>query len=221
MDKSCLNESLTEKYRPKTFDEIVGNRENVMTFQRFAAKPKGTVPNILLIGPAGYGKTTAVRCFVRERKLWLGNRSIISIKDSFDGWFEEYNASSDRGLDFVRSLSRSTRLVGETIIYLNEADYMTKEAQAGLRSIIENKGFAIFILDGNNEADFIEPIKSRCVIFRFKPLTAMEILQRLLAILKDEKVQVNEQVENIARKLAEQSNGDMRRAINDLETYLK
>jgi replication factor C small subunit len=203
-EKKHMANPLVEKYRPETFDEIVGNQEIIEQLQIFAKRPKGAIPNILIVGPAGCGKTTAVRCFSNERKCPL--------------W--EYNASDDRGIDFIRKISRISRLIWESINYLNEADSLTKEAQNGLKSILEKKVNTIFILDGNDEAGFIEPIKSRCVVFRFKPLTTKEIFDRLSYIIKAEGIQVDEQVEKLIREIAEQANGDLRRAINDLEMHL-
>ena len=134
--------------------------------------------------------------------------------------YAEYNASDYRGIDFVRELEQFTQFCCETIVYCNEADNMTKDAQQAFRSPLEKKGNAIFILDGNDETGFIEPIKSRCLIFRFEPLSYTEIYMRLLYIIKAEGMQVNEQVQNVAKELAEQANGDMRQAISSLEAFI-
>jgi replication factor C small subunit len=108
----------------------------------------------------------------------------------------------------------------EILIYLNEADNLTIDAQEALRSPLEKKRNLIFILDGNKEAGFTAPIKSRCTIFYFKPLTDAEIIERLLYIIKTEGIQVNEEVEKAVKELAEQAHGDMRAAINSLEARI-
>jgi replication factor C small subunit len=209
---------LTEKYRPKTFDQIVGNRDIIDQLRNFAMRPKGEVPNILMTGPVGCGKTTAARCYIRERDLWKQQNSDPHRYEV--GSFEGYNASNDRGIEFVRKITRYTKIVSESITYLNEADSMTNEAQAGMRGPLENKGNAIFILDGNDEKCFTDAIKSRCVHFRFKLLANTDIYNRLTYIIKSEGIKINQQIEKAIKELAEQSNGDMRKALNALDAFI-
>jgi DNA polymerase III delta prime subunit len=212
-------ENLTEKYRPKTFDEIIGNRDNIEQIRNLCRRPKGAVPCILLTGAAGLGKTSATHCFIRERLLWRAQNS-ESYRYDF-GNFEEYNNSDYRGIDFVREkIKPITKLKAEIIVYLNEADRLTPEAQDAMKSILENKGNAIFILDGNKEEYLTEPTKSRCVHFRFKPLSVPEIYNRLLYIIKAEGIQVNTQIHDTVKELAVQAKGDMRTAINSLEAII-
>jgi DNA polymerase III delta prime subunit len=212
--RSKINNTLAEKYRPKTFDEIIGNREAIEALQTLAKKPKGMVPNMLLTGPVGCGKTTAAKCFISERALWKQNNP----KFEWDfGGLAVYNASDDRGIETMREIKRYANCSSEIIIYLNEADRLTSDAKDALRSILENKNDAVFILDGNDETLFTPAVKSRCVPFRFNPLEATAIYHRLLYIFNTEGIEVNDDVENVARELAEQSNGDLRSAINSLE----
>ncbi len=211
---------LTEKYRPKTFDQILGNRDIIDHLQNLTRRGKGAVPNLLLTGPVGCGKTTTAQCFIKGRELWKQQNSENFPYDF--GTFEEYNASDYRGIDFIREkIKPITKLKKETIVYLNEADRLTPEAQDVMKSILEFKGNAVFILDGNDETRFTDAVKSRCVHFRFKPLLVPEVYNQLLYIIKTEGIQVNTQIEKVAKELAIQSNGYMRTAINSLEPYIR
>lgn len=213
--------NLTEKHRPKSFDEIVGNREHIEKLQNFVTRPKGAVPNMLFLGPPGCGKTTAARCFATARKLWTEQNSKDPFACLFDANYSEYNASQYRGIDTIREIARYAGLSCETITYLDESDNFTKDAQEALRSPLENKGNAIFILAGNDEAGFSDAIKSRCVIFRFQKLETPEIYNRLLYILKAEDVKVTEQIEKKLKELAKNADGDLRKAINALEALIR
>lgn len=214
-----MNKTLTEKYRPQIFGEIVGNQEIIQQLQNLAKRNIGEVPVILLLGQAGVGKTTAVRCFAKERGAWLKENNQQSLLD-LDTDLTEFNASDYRGIDFVREeLERCTKTKIESIIYLNESDNMTADAKDALRSILEKKGNAIFILDGNDASGFTEPMKSRCSIFLFQPLSQTDILNRLRHILKAEKVHT--QGEKIIEELAKQAKGDLRQAINSLEPLIQ
>jgi DNA polymerase III delta prime subunit len=161
-----------------------------------------------MIGLPGCGKTTAARCYIRLRQLWKHQNPDFQ----WDiGGFNEYNTSDYRGIDFVREkIERLTKLTCETIAYMKEADNMTDDAKKALRSPLEDKGNAIFILDGNDESGFTEAIKSRCLILRFKPLSTTEVANQLFYILKAEGMQVNAKIEDALKELAVQSRGDMR-----------
>jgi DNA polymerase III delta prime subunit len=213
-----MNNTLTEKYRPKSFNEIVGNQESIQQIQNLSKRPIGQVPVILLLGPAGCGKTSAAKCFASERKNWLEQEEQALIVSNTD--VKEFNASSYRGIDFIREIQQYMGYRTETIIYLNEADNMTDDAKKALRSLLENKVNVIFILDGNDEKGFTEPIKSRCTIFEFQPLSVSEIYNQLIFILKTEGIAVTEEIEKTVNDLAEKSNGDMRQAINSLDQLI-
>jgi DNA polymerase III delta prime subunit len=215
-----MNNTLAEKYHPKTFDDIIGNKDTIETLRSLAKKPTGQILPILLTGPAGCGKTSAALAFVRERYEKIEGRPIPNAE--LKSYYIEFNASDFRGIDFIRDeIIVHTKYKMETLIYLNEADNLTTPAQEALRSPLEKKGNVIFILDGNKEAGFTDPIKSRCVHLRFKLLSDKEVVNRLFYIIKAEEIQVTHEVEKVVKEIAEESKGDLRRAINSLETLIR
>ena len=130
--------------------------------------------------------------------------------------FIEINASKDIGIDLIRGLEVYTKRLEETIIYLNEADRLTSETQDAVKSILENKGNAIFILDGNSIEGLTDPIISRCAAkFIFMPPSNEEITRRLLYKANGEGIPLTNEEAN---KMAEEAKGDMRAAIGKLET---
>lgn len=154
-----------EKYRPKTLNEVYGNIEQVNTLRACVAQ--GSIPNLILSGPPGVGKTSSVLCIVREL---------------LDTYFKEatleLNASDERGIDVVRDQIKSFAQKkvplppGRTkIIILDEADSLTDGAQHALRMIISNFSQTTrFVLSCNTSSKIIEPIQSRCIILRFGKL---------------------------------------------------
>ncbi len=195
----------TEKYRPKKLSEIKGQEEITRRLEAFI-KAKN-FPHLLFAGPAGVGKTTAAIAMAKELygATWQDNMM-------------ELNASDERGIDVVRvkikdfARTRAVENVPFKVIYLDESDALTKEAQDALRRIMEDYTQTVrFVLSCNYSSKIIPPIQSRCTIFRFKPL-AKDIVD---AVLK--KVAVNEglSVDKEALDLIyEASEGDMRKAHN-------
>ena len=154
----------TEKYRPKKFHEIKGQEAVVNRAEAFVKQKN--MPHLLFAGPAGTGKTSL---------------SLVIAKNLFkDSWYEnflELNASDERGIDVIRVKVKDfarTRAIGDVpfkIIYLDECDALTKEAQQALRRTMENYTQTCrFILSCNYSSKIIDPIQSRCSVFRFKPL---------------------------------------------------
>jgi len=151
---------LTEKYRPKNWDELVGQDEIIKSIREALKNPIG-IPHFLFVGPAGVGKTTTAYLIARELKV-----PII-----------EFNASDERGIDTIRTkIKQLASIRGKRIILLDEADNMTADAQQALRRIMERTMGTIFILVGNTEYKIIDPIKSRCAIYRFKKLSDKDVL---------------------------------------------
>src|SRR3989338_3896367 len=155
----------TEKYRPSTFEEIQGPHDIIEKIKAFVKQRN--IPHPLFAGPAGVGKTTL---------------SLVIAKQLFgDSWRQntlELNASDERGIDVVRVKVKDfarTKAMGDVpfkIIYLDESDAMTKEAQQALRRTMENYTRTCrFILSCNYSSKIIDPIQSRCAVFRFKPLS--------------------------------------------------
>ncbi|MCJ7713643.1 replication factor C small subunit, partial [Candidatus Bathyarchaeota archaeon] len=201
-----------EKYRPKKLNEIVGLRHIVESVQAFLKNPK-TMPHLLLAGIPGTGKTTMALCIARE--LFGDNWKTFTL---------ELNASDERGINTVRDrikgFSRYSRAsfgnVPFALIILDESDQMTRPAQTALRRIMETSSrTSRFILICNYSNKIIEPIQSRCAIFRFSKLDKTAMVEHIKNIAEKEKLQVSSEV---AKKIIDYSDGDLRYAINALQT---
>ncbi len=197
-----------EKYRPQKLEQIEGQEEITERLQKFVEND--SLPHLLFAGPPGNGKTTASLAVARELfgEQWRQN-------------FLELNASDERGIDTIRNRVKDyarTRPVGEAsykIIYLDEADALTSEAQHALRRTMEMYSDTCrFILACNYSSKIIEPIQSRCAVFRFKRLDEENIQKVLKKIGKEENLNLKQDgIEAIIYV----SEGDMRRAINVLQ----
>jgi len=199
-----------EKFRPTLVREIVGNQEAVERLQIISEE--GNLPNIILAGPPGTGKTTSILCLAHAL---LGP----SYKDAV----LELNASDDRGIDVVRNKikmfaqKKATLPPGRhKIVILDEADSMTQGAQQALRRTMEiYSNTTRFALACNASSKIIEPIQSRCAIVRYQRLSDKDILSRLLLVCQAEKVPyVPEGLEAIIFT----ADGDMRQALNNLQS---
>jgi len=198
----------TEKFRPRTFAEVKGQREIVKRVEAFVSQKN--MPHLLFAGPAGIGKTTL--SLVVARSLF---------GDSWKENFLELNASDERGIDVIRNKVKDfarTKALGDVpfkIIYLDECDALTKEAQQALRRTMENYTQTCrFILSCNYSSKIIDPIQSRCTIFRFKPLSREDISSIVMIIAKREGLVIDEKAKEA---LFEVSGGDVRRLENVLQ----
>jgi len=199
----------TEKYRPKDFSEVKGQKDIVNRAKAFVSEKN--MPHLLFAGPAGTGKTTLA--LIIAKKLF---------KDRWNENFLELNASDERGIDVIRVKVKDfarTRSIGEVpfkIIYLDEADALTKEAQQALRRTMENFTHTCrFILACNYSSKIIEPIQSRCAVFRFKPLEKKDIFHIIDKIAKQEGLKIDEKAKEA---LYEVSEGDCRKLENLLQS---
>lgn len=197
---------LCEKYRPKSLDEIVGQDQIVDRLKILAQQTDSKRPSMLFTGPAGVGKTSTAYAFASEIKYPV----------------VEFNASDERGLPVIREkVKRIAFSAGNRIILLDEADQLTIDAQQALRRIMERCAPGIiFILTGNSEYSIIDPIKSRCVIFRFQKLADKDIAKVLVSILQKENIKMSETTPKALMKLIKICNGDLRRILNELETII-
>ena len=196
-----------EKYRPQTLDDVVGQKHIVSRLKQYVEE--GSMPNLMFTGPAGVGKTTSALALVKAilGEYWRQN-------------FLELNASDARGIETVRTnIKNFCRLkpVGAPfrIIFLDEVDNMTKDAQHALRREMEMyTKTASFILSCNYSSKIIDPIQSRCAIFRFAPIKGEEIKQRLEFICQSEGFEADDKGLETIVYFAE---GDMRKAVNVLQ----
>lgn len=202
-----MNTPWVEKYRPQTLDDVIGQDQIVNRLKRYI--DENSLPNIMFTGSAGVGKTT---CALALAKTLLG--------EYWQQNFLELNASDARGIDTVRNQIKSfckLKAVGAPfrIIFLDEVDNMTKDAQQALRREMEMyTKTSSFILSCNYSSKIIDPIQSRCAIFRFSPIKAAQIIKRLQYIADQEEIEVEQSaLENIVYF----TQGDMRRSINILQ----
>lgn len=199
-----------EKYRPSVLEDVVGNPD-VIDRLRVVAK-NGNMPHILLAGPPGCGKTTAIMAFARET---LGNQLKNAVL--------ELNASDDRGIDTVRTKIKMFAQTKVTlphgrhkIVLLDEADSMTQAAQQALRRTMElHSNTTRFALACNLSSKIIEPIQSRCAVVRFRRLSNEEVAGRLKKVLDAEKVPHDQSGIDAAVFTAD---GDMRIALNNVQS---
>ncbi|QCE15764.1 replication factor C subunit 3/5 [Vigna unguiculata] len=202
-----------EKYRPQSLDDVAAHRDIVDTIDRLTTENR--LPHLLLYGPPGTGKTSTILAVAR--KLY-GPR--------FKNMILELNASDDRGIEVVRqqiqdfastqSLSFGFVKASVKLVLLDEADAMTKDAQFALRRVIEKYTKSTrFALICNHVNKIIPALQSRCTRFRFAPLDAVHVTERLKHVIKAEGLDVED--DGLAA-LVRLSNGDMRKALNILQS---
>lgn len=199
-----------EKYRPTKIADIINQKEIVGSL-RSLLKNTSEMPHLLFSGSAGVGKTTTALCLARE-----------ILGDTWREYTLELNASDERGINMVRErVKKFARFSGLDInipfklVILDEADEMTSDAQTALRRIIEDTSkHCRFIMIANNISKIIEPLQSRCAVFKFTRISEEEVISHLEEICKKEKIKYNE---NGLKSLYLYSEGDMRHAINMLQ----
>ncbi|SRR5579885_814565 len=199
-----------EKYRPMKLSDIV-NQKDVIGSLKALLKNTLEMPHLMFSGSAGVGKTTTALCVARE-----------ILGDSWREYTLELNASDERGINMVRDrVKKFARFSGlDTsipfkLVILDEADEMTADAQTALRRIIEDTAsHCRFIMIANNISKIIEPLQSRCAVFKFTRISEEEIIDYLEEICKKEKLKYTKEG---LKTIYSYSEGDMRHAINVLQ----
>ncbi|MEM0326075.1 MAG: replication factor C small subunit [Desulfurococcaceae archaeon] len=198
-----------EKYRPRSLVEVVNQKEVVERLKKFVAEKN--VPHMLFAGPPGTGKTTVAHAFAHDL-----------YGENYRQYMLELNASDERSITVIRSKVKEfarSKVTGEVpfkIVLLDEADNMTADAQQALRRLMElYSANTRFILTANYPSKIIEPIQSRCAVFRFTPLKKEDVVGRLMYICQNENIKCYDKALELIYELSE---GDMRKAINILQS---
>jgi replication factor C small subunit len=207
--KMASDDVWTEKYRPKTLDEVIGQEQIVRRLKSYVSS--GNLPHLLFSGPPGVGKTACAIALAREMfgEAWQNN-------------FIELNASDERGIDVVRNNIKNfarTAPLGNArfkIIFLDEADALTSDAQSALRRTMERyTATCRFIISCNYSSKIIEPIQSRCAVYRFGPLGPKDVETMVRRIEKGEGIKASKDGMDAIVYVAR---GDMRKAVNVLQS---
>lgn len=198
-----------EKYRPETLDDIVGHDEVVKRMRKFLDGED--VPHVVFSGKQGIGKTAIIQAFAKEK---YG-------EDNWRNNILELNASDERGIDTIRDKVKNYAVQGTIgdhqykIVFLDEADQLTKDAQAALRRIMEEHADVTrFFLSCNYLSKIIGPIQSRCAPFSISPLTDENLFRIGRRVADGEDISIDDDTLELMVNAAE---GDARKLINSMQ----
>jgi len=211
MDYDKFN-SWVEKYRPKTLNDITAQEDVIEPLKKTLITKN--LPHLMFFGPSGCGKTSTILALAKE---------LFGEENYYDRVIE-LNASDERGINVVRdkikkyakkSINYKDGIPPWKIIILDEADNMTPDSQCALRRIMEEYSkLTRFCIICNYHNKIIDPIDSRCMLFRFKPIQEEEIIKKLKDICAQEKFDCPE---SFLIQIVRNCRGDLRKAINFLQ----
>ena len=203
-----MSELWVERHRPRSVSGIKGQRSVVERLGSYSESK--TFPHLMFAGPPGTGKTTAALALARD-----------VFGDGYRENLLEMNASDERKLESIRTtvkqFARTAPMPGTSfkVIFLDEADALTPDAQGALRRIMEQYAETCrFILSCNYSSKIVEAIQSRCAVFRFRPLDEEKVLERVVDVANSEGVELDN---DAAEAIASVSLGDLRKAITSLQ----
>jgi len=196
-----------DKYRPKCLDDIVGHDDEMKIIKRMMNN--GGLPNIILIGPPGTGKTATAHAIANQ-----------VLEGEMAGNFTELNGSDDRtyairklAIDAARCMPLNGKL---RVFFVDESDGLARDTQEALRQPLQNSGKTLFIFTANRKEEFIPSLLSRFMNFEFNELTPKDILKRLKTICDAEGLTGAIKPARL-KQIVAKSGGDMRMAINELQ----
>ena len=202
-----------EKYRPKTIEDCILPESTKKTFLDFL--DKGEVPNLLLAGPAGCGKTTVAKALCNQLGV-----DVYVINGSDEGRFLDTVRNNAKNFASTVSLTSDSK---HKVIIIDEADNTTPDVQLLLRASIEEfSGNCRFIFTCNYKNKIIEPLHSRCAVVEFsvnakqKPILQAEFFKRLLSIVDGERIESDK---NVLIQLINKHFPDWRRILNECQRY--
>ena len=187
-----------EEYHPKKLKQIVGNVDIIKKLQYMV---NTQLQNLIITGFSGCGKSSSIFAIIRE----------------MNAEYIELNASDERNISTIRSTVKTFAMKKSNnykIIVLEEIDNMPIGSQHGIASLMEESN-TCFILTCNDYDKIIENLTSRCMILKFKTISVEDITNRLMKICKDKNINYDN---NVLTKIAQRSEGDLRKAINLLQT---
>jgi len=203
-----MSELWVERHRPRSISDMQGQKAVVERLQAYSESR--TFPHLMFAGPPGTGKTTAALALARD-----------VFGEGFRSNLLEMNASDERKLESIRTkvkqFARTAPMPGSTfkVIFLDEADALTPDAQGALRRIMEQFAETCrFILSCNYSSKIVEAIQSRCAVFRFRPLDSKKVMETVVQVAESEGVNLEE---DAAKAIASVSLGDLRKAITSLQ----